>query len=118
MHIVNPFSGFSIMSDTSLPETSLQLSVRGMTCAACVNRVERALKKVPGVQSAQVNFATETAAVQVHAAQVLPQDLVAAIEAAGYDAVCQSDDEVAAELPPSWWSVWGAVTLGLLASVP
>lgn len=118
MRIVNPFSGFSTMSDTSLPETSLQLSVRGMTCAACVNRVERALKKVPGVQSAQVNFATETAAVQVHAAQVLPQDLVAAIEAAGYDAVCQSDDEVAAELPPSWWSVWGAVTLGLLASVP
>lgn len=118
MRIVNPFFGFSIMSDTSLPETSLQLSVRGMTCAACVNRVERALKKVPGVQSAQVNFATETAAVQVHAAQVSPQDLVAAIEAAGYDAVCQSDDEVAAELPPSWWSVWGAVTLGLLASVP
>lgn len=118
MRIVNPFFGFSIMSDTSLPETSLQLSVRGMTCAACVNRVERALKKVPGVQSAQVNFATETAAVQVDAARVSPQDLVAAIEAAGYDAVCQSDDEVAAELPPSWWSVWGAVTLGLLASVP
>ena len=37
------------------------LAVRGMTCAACVGRVERALRKVPGVADAQVNFATETA---------------------------------------------------------
>lgn len=116
--IVNPFSGFSTMSDTSLPESSLQLSVRGMTCAACVNRVERALKKVPGVQSAQVNFATETASVQADAALVSAQDLVSAIEAAGYDAVCQLEDKPIEEPTPTWWAVWGAVTLGMLASVP
>ena len=42
---------------------TVQLAVRGMTCAACVSRVERALNKVPGVAKAQVNFATEMATV-------------------------------------------------------
>ncbi|HEY9238903.1 MAG TPA: heavy metal-associated domain-containing protein, partial [Burkholderiaceae bacterium] len=42
---------------------SLTLRIDGMTCASCVARVERALLKVPGVQSAQVNLATEQAEV-------------------------------------------------------
>ena len=37
------------------------LQVEGMTCASCVGRVERALRKVPGVQDASVNLATESA---------------------------------------------------------
>ena len=39
------------------------VGVGGMTCASCVGRVERALKKVPGVQAVAVNLATETARV-------------------------------------------------------
>ena len=46
--------------------TSLTLSIEGMTCASCVARVEKALKAVPGVASAEVNLATERAT--VHAA--------------------------------------------------
>ena len=42
----------------------LDLSIGGMTCATCSGRVERALRKVPGVQAATVNLATETARVQ------------------------------------------------------
>ena len=42
------------------PQT-LDLKVEGMTCASCVVRVEKALKKVPGVTEATVNLATETA---------------------------------------------------------
>ena len=40
---------------------TLDLGIGGMTCASCVGRVERALRKVPGVQEATVNLATESA---------------------------------------------------------
>ncbi|WP_343595824.1 heavy metal translocating P-type ATPase [Acinetobacter sp.] len=67
------------------PEQSIELNVQGMTCASCVARVERALKKVEGVQDATVNLATEKAVVQVqHLSDV--QALIHAVEKAGYDA--------------------------------
>lgn len=99
------------------------LAVRGMTCAACVNRVERALRKVPGVAQAQVNFATETASVVwasggPQAPGGDPARLVSAIEVAGYHAQPQSAEQPLADEHASWWSVWGAVCLGMLASVP
>ncbi|WP_428840867.1 heavy metal translocating P-type ATPase [Comamonas kerstersii] len=52
---------------TATPSSSLQvdLPVQGMSCASCVGRVERVLKKLPGVQDASVNLATERATVQV-----------------------------------------------------
>jgi Cu+-exporting ATPase len=59
----------------------LALPIVGMTCAACAGRVERALRRVPGVGEAQVNIATETAAVT--GTPPLPA-LIAAVEAAGY----------------------------------
>jgi len=62
----------------------LDLLVEGMTCAACVGRVERALLKVPGVLGASVNLATEKASVDYLPAQVDAGALRAAIEAAGY----------------------------------
>jgi len=51
------------VSDTGAVE-SIDLGVVGMTCASCVGRVERALQRVPGVQSVSVNLATESARVQ------------------------------------------------------
>jgi P-type Cu+ transporter len=63
----------------------VQLQVREMTCASCVGRVEKALLKVPGVQQAEVNLATETATVTL-AAATDPSLLVAAVEKAGYGA--------------------------------
>ncbi len=59
--------------------------VTGMTCAACVRRVEKALSKVEGVSGASVNLATETATVE-HGPGVKPGDLVSAVEGAGYGA--------------------------------
>ena len=59
------------------------LDVEGMTCASCVARVERALKAVPGVQSASVNLATERA--DVTGAAVDRALLIKAVEEAGYD---------------------------------
>lgn len=62
----------------------LRFGVTGMTCASCVDRLEKALAQVPGVQSASVNLATETARVQVIAG-TLREALAAAIAAAGYE---------------------------------
>ena len=46
---------------------TFKLPIEGMTCASCVNRVEKALLKVPGVNSAEVNLATESALVDAAA---------------------------------------------------
>jgi len=92
-----------------------------MTCAACVGRVERALRKVSGVADAQVNFATETAAVTwADPAGADVQALLAAIDRAGYQAQWVAPDEAAGPEPEpeSVWSVWGPVALGALASLP
>ncbi|KOV37009.1 heavy metal translocating P-type ATPase [Streptomyces virginiae] len=63
---------------------STDLVVRGMTCAACVNRVEKRLARIDGVTAA-VNLATGRARVH-HPADVPPADLLAAVERAGYEA--------------------------------
>ncbi len=67
-------------------EETIDLKIVGMTCASCVGRVERALKAVPGVLDAEVNLATERATVRVIEGAVTPQDLDAAVAAAGYEA--------------------------------
>ncbi|NLU16031.1 MAG: copper-translocating P-type ATPase [Serratia liquefaciens] len=70
-------------SNSTSSATHLSLPVEGMTCASCVGRVERALKAVPGVQTAAVNLATERADITL-SSQADPQAAVRAIESAGY----------------------------------
>ncbi|MGE4367039.1 heavy metal translocating P-type ATPase [Thermomonas sp.] len=65
-------------------ESPLRLDIEGMTCASCVGRVEKALRKVEGVREASVNLATETAA--VIAPGVPAARLLQAVEQAGYHA--------------------------------
>ncbi|WP_420594004.1 heavy metal translocating P-type ATPase [Deinococcus sp.] len=62
----------------------LDLPITGMTCANCVNRVERALGKVDGVLSATVNLASERAHIEYLPASTAPGQLRAAVKAAGY----------------------------------
>jgi Cu+-exporting ATPase len=59
--------------------------VKGMTCAACAARVERALRKVPGVLEANVNLASERASVEFNPLQVTFTDLQKAVADAGYE---------------------------------
>lgn len=66
-------------------QDQLDLPITGMTCASCASRIERRLNKVDGVQ-ASVNYATEKAAVTFDPGQVQAEDLVAAVEKAGYRA--------------------------------
>lgn len=69
---------------TGVATTATDLIVGGMTCAACVNRVEKRLARIDGV-TATVNLATGKARVS-HPPAVTAQDLVAAVERAGYTA--------------------------------
>ena len=62
----------------------VELAIAGMTCASCVGRVERALRRVPGVAEAQVNLATELA--RIEGIGLDEAALVAAVERAGYGA--------------------------------
>lgn len=72
--------------------STFDLSVNGMSCASCVGRVERALQAVPGVTRASVNLATERA--QVLAQEGMPaQDLLKAVQKAGYEATIVGDEQ-------------------------
>jgi P-type Cu+ transporter len=73
--------------EPSVGETDL--GIGGMTCASCVGRVERALRKIPGVEQASVNLATESARVRWQAgsadAEAMPARLQRAVRDAGYE---------------------------------
>ncbi|RJP80322.1 MAG: copper chaperone [Candidatus Zixiibacteriota bacterium] len=60
------------------------LTVRGMTCGGCEKSVERALKSVPGVISAQASRDREQVAVEYNPEQTAVADLHRAVEQAGY----------------------------------
>jgi len=73
------------VSATAEDRTRVQLALEGMTCASCATRIERKLNKLEGVE-ATVNFATEQAAVHYDPARTAVDDLIRAVEAAGYHA--------------------------------
>jgi Cu+-exporting ATPase len=80
-------SGYKVAS------TKIELPVTGMTCANCAANIERALnKKVPGVVQAAVNFATERVSVEYIPGVSDIEDIVSAIEKAGYGAILPDDD--------------------------
>ena len=63
-----------------------QYHVTGMSCAACSSRVEKAVSKVPGVESCSVSLLTNSMGVEGTAS---PEAVIAAVEAAGYGASCK-----------------------------
>lgn len=67
-------------------EEKVQLDIIGMTCAACVTRVEKGLNKIDGVTNAAVNLASEKASVDFIPGKANTGQLIAAIKKAGYDA--------------------------------
>ncbi len=98
-----------------VPAHRIELQVEGMTCASCVARVEKALRKVPGVSKASVNLATEKASVDA-IGNVSFAALAAAIDKAGYVARPVQAVPVAQAAPrlPEWWPV----ALGAVLTIP
>ncbi|MCX7831602.1 MAG: heavy metal translocating P-type ATPase, partial [Actinobacteria bacterium] len=69
------------------------ISISGMTCASCVEVIERSLKSLNGVKNASVNLATQRASVDFVPALVSEEELVKTIEAAGYGALLLKSEE-------------------------
>jgi Cu+-exporting ATPase len=97
-------------------EVSLDLGIEGMTCASCVSRVERALKKVPGVQEATVNLATESARVRFAPGASTEAVLRRAVREAGYGVREHDVMDDAGELSP--WAGFAPVALALALAAP
>ncbi|NIQ98427.1 MAG: heavy-metal-associated domain-containing protein, partial [Desulfuromonadales bacterium] len=80
--------------DEFIRETSqerIRFSVYGMTCATCVGTVEKKLASLAGVVDVHVNLANETATVFYDASRLDQDDLFAAVNAAGYKPVADSE---------------------------
>ena len=92
------------------------IGIGGMTCASCVARVEKALKKMPGVLSATVNLATESARIEVATTDVTDARLRRAVRDAGYEPRTPEAQADAGRESP--WAGFMPVGVGLLLTTP
>ena len=110
-------TGYLVAQDNARAE----LAVEGMTCAACSNRVERALNSAPGVRSAVVNLTTGRASVEYNPAVTDLDSLLAAIDKAGYlGRLAQeedSEDEDDAKLRLAARRMWTAWAFTIPAAI-
>jgi len=98
-------------------QSSLELKITGMTCAGCVSNVEKALKGVPGVDTANVNLMTTLASITFDANRATPETLIDAVKKSGYGAEvaratqtqAPTDDteKHLAEAQRRLWIAWG-----------
>jgi Cu+-exporting ATPase len=102
---------------------SIDLSIKGMSCAACAARVEGALKHEPGIRQAGVNLASETARVLYDPGVVDVDRVIQVVENAGYSARelvrdRREDDERKAEDRRRAAMNWGLFWVGAVLSLP
>jgi Cu+-exporting ATPase len=94
--------------------TEYRLKVSGMTCAACANRIEKVLRRLPGVATANVNLASEEAVVAGSDA-VTRAAIQQAVEKAGYGI---RDDKAAGQVDHEGWLILAGAALTLPLLVP
>ena len=97
------------------------LDIGGMTCASCVSRVEKALDKIPGVEAATVNLATEQARVRVKSGSSSLAEIIALVKKTGYEAKESSArGNLDQKNAKSFWAAdgLGRVILSFLLSTP
>ena len=104
------------MNTSETTGSLLDIGIGGMTCASCSSRVERALKKVPGVQEATVNLATESARIRFAPGEQMEARLRRAVRDAGYEPRTPAQMDAAEDASP--WAGFAPVAIGLLLSAP
>ncbi|MBP6221275.1 MAG: copper-translocating P-type ATPase [Limnohabitans sp.] len=106
-----------IKTEPVASNTVMDIGIGGMTCASCVARVEKALNKVPGVASASVNLATETARIVVTDPALTDARLRRVVRDAGYEPRSVEAAEAQAN-NNSPWTGFAPVGFGLVLSAP
>ncbi len=96
----------------------IDLQIAGMTCAACVRRIEKALKRVDGVQDARVDLAARRARVTLHGQGTSVSALAAAVAAAGYQATPWSSAAAAGAADGETARLRRQVTLAAAVTIP
>jgi P-type Cu+ transporter len=104
---------------------SLTLPVLGMTCASCQHHVEEALRDTPGVEQARVDLMAHRASIVFDPARAAPEQLVAAIRGAGYDAVlpragghAEHSEDAASNADLRAWVTLAAGAAAMLLAMP
>jgi Cu+-exporting ATPase len=77
--------------------TQITMQITGMTCAACANRIEKGLNKLPGVTHATVNFAMETARVEYSPSEISVADMQSKVMKLGYKAISKLENKNAVD---------------------
>jgi len=101
---------------SSSPLQQVQLLIEGMSCASCVAHIEKALHKVPGVRTVSVSLATESARVESEPGLPVAR-LLAAVDAAGYQAQESQPDVAPAAPATTGTGVW-PIALAAALSLP
>jgi Cu+-exporting ATPase len=104
------------MNTPDTTSSPLDIGIGGMTCASCSSRVERALKKVPGVQDATVNLATESARITFAPGEQMEARLRRAVRDAGYEPRTPAQMEAQEDASP--WAGFAPVAIGMALSAP
>jgi len=79
-----------------------KLTITGMHCSSCARIIEQSLIKVPGVSSANVNFAAETASISHDDQSIKPESLIQAVQDAGYKAKVFDEENLQVDHSPEW----------------
>ena len=103
-------------NSSSVEAMTVDIGIGGMTCASCVSRVEKALKKVPGVDTASVNLATESARIAFAPSDQMEARLRRAVRDAGYEPRAADAAIDAPDASP--WAGFMPVGIGLVLSAP
>ncbi|MPM03148.1 Copper-exporting P-type ATPase [bioreactor metagenome] len=112
--------GYEVVEKTA--DANVTIPIGGMTCAACAQRVEKGIKKLEGVASVSVNFATEKATVIYNPQQARLSAIREAIEKAGYKALeinkADAADEDRARKQREIKTLWTKFTVSAVFSLP
>ena len=118
---VIPASSNELVSVSTATSTAtskrFQLSLTGMHCSSCAGLIEKALKKVPGVMTANVNFAAEKAMVALNETQSSPNLLIEAVKKSGYTASFVTDKDDGTEALKRQASIKGLFNKFLISLV-
>ena len=110
-----------VLSATDGKSERTSLVISGMHCSSCAAIIERQLKKVPGVAEAKVNFASEKASILYNPASAKTDDLIKAVEKAGYRGMLASSEDSQAQAKRQLSEIkgqWKKFMFALILSFP